>query len=1047
MPNKFEIYNPFTEELVKINPVGRTARRIYRYYIEHENISPEFILPPTLTYKNGRIIKKKPAIDYKNIRRLTYAQVDSVDDDTQINFVKNAFAKYAGQTIQIAKKYTKQIGLEAGTIDEAEVIDIPPLKKGFASWWRKWSVWLWVDSETWIFSDEYNEWDDKTLQAQLIFMALDKVGVSDYQQYFLDGVAHCFFQPIKDWAEDTLENAKSKSAQKRYKTFIKKVDKYLVEYVKGVPDTDISDICNRLQIGIEIDMPSTIFGDTKYIECVSQKKPLKKFRFINTRLNHIEINDVKTKDNYEEVSQDELEKIYDEARDKDEFVMWKGSQAGLLQVNTLNNVYKLTTEEGYCKECMEFENANNLRNYKIEHFQNKALSYFLLEHMNGNQNLLLADYEFEGNNSLFYEGVYDMYDEDIEKELAGFQKYIDEHELLLTSQPSHEHYWINNRIKYKKEEVKALEASKQFKKRVETMEHIDLKKAYAQGDKCFAYEGYLGKITDFRKTDKIEGLGIYMINNIQYNGDPRLMDIIKRMKILYNENAYPSPELKYYKSIGIDFDIVMGCYGTRLDIDFSWRRVNAKKEAEVWTEEDELDYEDMSSNLGMYQKDEDTGTSYYVKWYGCCMKLTTKDRYSFSCKDIEFAKLCTSYDEADMPDIRYNEYREEGVLEYQKKKAYHSAHIAAFIHSYSRLSIVEQLTRFKNIDNVLAVQVDGIYYDKGAEVDINTKIFSKKPGNKNLQHITSECYVEKTDYQLVDFEAGGYFENCGGKPIAMGRKNNKVEVHSGAGGTGKTYHNITDNGLIMPLFVAPSWKLARNKKKEFGIDSSVFFYLLDDDPDKYTPILRYYNTLIIDEISMLSNECKKKIMKRFKTHKIIFCGDIGYQLPPIEGKPFKIGKLPEINHNHNYRCKCDKLAKILLRIRKAIEEYGDAKITNLHTITGLKVHDKETIDYKVEDLIIAKTHKSKDIYTEKYKDIEKYAVLENTRDYSNGDIIEGPKPAKVRAELRHAFTIHSIQGETAQNKLFIDMNKLTNLRMLYTALSRAQYLNQIILIK
>ena len=67
MPNKFEIYNPFTEELVKINPVGRTARRIYRYYIEHENISPEFILPPTLTYKNGRIIKKKPAIDYKNI--------------------------------------------------------------------------------------------------------------------------------------------------------------------------------------------------------------------------------------------------------------------------------------------------------------------------------------------------------------------------------------------------------------------------------------------------------------------------------------------------------------------------------------------------------------------------------------------------------------------------------------------------------------------------------------------------------------------------------------------------------------------------------------------------------------------------------------------------------------------------------------------------------------------------------------------------------------------------------------------------------------------
>ena len=47
--------------------------------------------------------------------------------------------------------------------------------------------------------------------------------------------------------------------------------------------------------------------------------------------------------------------------------------------------------------------------------------------------------------------------------------------------------------------------------------HIDMKKAYTRGGECNFYQGYLGKITDFRKTDKIQGLGIYYITDIKYN--------------------------------------------------------------------------------------------------------------------------------------------------------------------------------------------------------------------------------------------------------------------------------------------------------------------------------------------------------------------------------------------------------------------------------------------------------------------------------------------------------------------------------------------------
>ena len=138
-----------------------------------------------------------------------------------------------------------------------------------------------------------------------------------------------------------------------------------------------------------------------------------------------------------------------------------------------------------------------------------------------------------------------------------------------------------------------------------------------------------------------------------------------------------------------------------------------------------------------------------------------------------------------------------------------------------------------------------------------------------------------------------------------------------------------------------------------------------------------------------------------------------------------------------------------MQCREFIKNHNDRVPIEKYCTKVLKLNimDKDTIDYTAQDLIITKTHKKKDYYTEKYKDIKKYVVLENTRDYSNGEIIIGDKPKKVRAELRHAFTIHSIQGETAKDKLYIDTTGMNSMRMLYTALSRAKYLEQIVLIK
>ncbi len=926
MSSKKLIFNPFTEKEVNIDPYGNTAKKIYKYLI-NTGVDPEYILPADLSFNNNRFKKVKIVKDLSNVNVITYPMVHAAENQT--TYLRNIMKKYKGQTITRSKRYMYE-GVQK---EVSETIKVPT---SFSAWWKTaGSYFFWIDSEEFIFSDSINDELSPKLQAQVVILSHDKVGGENYKQYFLDAsIGHCVFNPMRDWGEMCFDEAKSKPAKYRYSGFIKKVAKLAMKYKDGVPELDLPFICNELQVGIEIDLPSTVSRDTKFIDVRSQKKPKKIFKFINTRLDHIEPNGLKSKDNRVELPKEQMKNKYDELIKTGEFVLWKESLIGITQINTLDCVYVLSTDEGYMGAVLEFQDVNNLRDYRVEHNSNKDLSNFLMEGCITNQSkVFLKDYDPE-----------------------------------IDAEP-------------------------------ENLNHIDMKKSYSRGGDCFAYEGYLGKITDFRKTDKIMGIGIYLINNVDYGESTAEKDMIREMDVLHSGNSYPSPELKYYQSIGIKFDIECGCWGSGVHIEFTPR---------------------------MFDKED--GVSHYSKWYGNCMKFNDKERFNFNCKDIKFAKLNAHHDQT--TDIRYNEDEKLGLIEYTRKKIYHDFHIASFISSYARLNLIEQLQKFKK-EQIVAIQVDGIYYTGDVEIGA---LFSKKE-KITIHHVDADArYVEPDFLCLDDFN------------MADNREHNMREVHTGPGGCGKTHLNLADKGFIAPLYVAPSWKLARTKKKDYGCESSVFFRLLSDDPDKYRPLVRNYSVIIIDEISMLSNEFKEIILKRFRHHKLIFCGDIGYQLPPIEGSEFEIGDLPEKSHTTNHRCQCKKLLKILQSLRKTIKKQGcfAAMGKPKDEYFGIKV--VKDIDYKVEDLIIAATHEQKNKHTQKYKHLEKYVVLENTRDHSNGEILFH-KPEKVRCELRHCFTVHSIQGETAQNKLFIDMNIMRSMKMFYTSLSRARTLDQIVLFR
>jgi nitrogen regulatory protein PII len=538
-------------------------------------------------------------------------------------------------------------------------------------------------------------------------------------------------------------------------------------------------------------------------------------------------------------------------------------------------------------------------------------------------------------------------------------------------------------------------------KRARDIKHIDMKNAYANYKHCNYYDGFLGKITDWRKTDRIEGVGLYQINNLIIGN--KLEAWNKKLRIYFNDNIYPSPELKWLKDNGATFDITYGCWGVKV-VDF-----------------------DMNNYDFLFEKyDKIKG---YAKYVGMCDSHRLEKR--FICYGDE--ALAKTLDNVTW--YANNEI----TLKYPKKHNYHLGHFTSFITSYQRIQMMEELI-YMDIDKLVRVCVDGIYY-KGEHKIVNS-LFRVKD-DMTFENIAGDSYVSNIiDVEQI-WECGEYKANYG------------KELYIGEGGNGKTHKNLLDKGLIRALYIAPSWKLAEKKRVEYGCHSEVWANILTTDPEKYGSIKRRYNVFIIDEVSMMTEGSKNYIFEKFDNVKLIFCGDIGYQAPPfslddVNLKPVEITKDGfdmVYEEKINYRYKCSVLKSLIKDVREMISySRPDFEINNYVKSKLQKISLKELEKtYNQKDMILTRTHIDKDKYTEMFKHINKWYVTKNTRVFKNGMIIYGDKP-DTTCELRHAYTIHSIQGETAEEKLFIHFEKNYDSRLLYTAVSRARRLEQIFMI-
>lgn len=809
-------------------------------------------------------------------------------------------------------------------------IDIP---KKFNDYWEKEGKYIFIypeDSSIFglypnakIYIYEGKEFSDKQFKKiTQVFKAADN--------------GKCVFNPIRLWATNKYEHAvekKNKSSKSKYKIVLENLDELENKYSNGVCEDNIDEVCNKLQVDISIEKP---FSDKTFIACKSIKKALKHFRYLNTRINHVELNEFVLNEKPEIVTRKELLAIKKQLEEDDTYFTFDKDMNNVCKIYTLNKVYALNNEMIECFN--QFEIDTGLINCKIDDIDDAELCSFI-------------------KNGTHYNGTID------------FKNVGDYH--------------------------------------LEDVYHIDMKKAYAQFGICEYYEGFLGKITDFRLTNKIESIGLYLIKDLIIP-EGHFKKLNDKMKIYSSNNIYPSPELKFLEKNGCSFTIIAGCWGVKpIDFNFTDEMLEGK------TEE---------------------GNSYYALWTGKCDShhLSTKKWINGDYNMVQIIQEHT--------DAKIEKYENREIcIKYDKKHNYHLGHVTAFITSYQRLNVLEMLMTI-DYDNIIRVCVDGIY-TKEEEQCFGSFRLKNDIKDKTFQNIPGDSYISNLIEEEANYDFGNY------------RKHNHKELHIGAGGNGKTHRNLTDKGLVKILYVSPSWKLARNKEAEYKSRVSVWARLITEDPEMISIVKRYSNVLLIDECSMMNEEQKQKILSVYDDMKIIFCGDLGFQLSCINGIEMNKEGFDEIiKNNTNYRCKDKKLLRLLKDLRLMISYNRTTFEINSFVIDWFKKQNRniniETLQkiYDVNDMILVGTNKIKDIYTEMFNGLEKYYCKENNRLHSNGEIVIGKKP-ECKNELRHAYTTHSIQGETAHHKLFIDSKKMFNPRMFYTAISRAKTLEQIFIIE
>lgn len=447
-----------------------------------------------------------------------------------------------------------------------------------------------------------------------------------------------------------------------------------------------------------------------------------------------------------------------------------------------------------------------------------------------------------------------------------------------------------------------------------------------------------------------------------------------------------------------------------------------------------------------------------------------------------------------------NIYNVDGIYKIIKDKETPKSlkHMALSIHAYSSTIILEQMLNM-DISDVMGVKVDSIVYRKDSKFTYDTDLF-KAPSKANIESmLKGNIIINKPidngldvigginyfdDMTKDDNRIDDNFKNCEYfKPYFISKESNiKFDPSfcgehitnatiflGGAGGCGKTHSILSSKNFMMNdlLFTSTCWELIEGKVNEFNNITGISLPKLIGEMNN-KPVEKFnsnrYKYIVNDELTLQSSKTVESIINDNKGKFIILMGDVEYDgfyyqcsIGSNVVNPSKIN-CQYIKYTKNYRFepefndKVNDLRTFMYNNKGQTNKIYEYVKTEFSGCFKNKISDIQFNDNDVGISALKPIDKDgKCLYSHQFykKGAKPQYYIKDTIYkkglYRGAKLDEEPDNKNYTNSLFR--TIHAYQGRqlTKDNKIIILLNSLFDFNLLYTAISRARRLDQIII--
>tara|TARA_B110000285_G_scaffold113310_1_gene128570 strand:- start:1172 stop:4417 length:3246 start_codon:yes stop_codon:yes gene_type:complete len=828
-----------------------------------------------------------------------------------------------------------------------------------------------------------------------------------HRQRFANGINHCVFHPILQWAEARLAEVTNKTERSRMKGLVNEVIRLRWMYVAGVPEHKLQSVVDALgkyrciHITIELPFSTCPFGGPKIIDVESRTSNTgkKAFHFVNTAWDHVDfLVDTKTI----ECDQEELDAQIEKLNSLGKFYLYTKAPKGITSISTLAGTFRLKSP--YTEAVRTFEEETGLNALKIDAIKQPILSRLVEASMH---------YNLPGLNC------------------SGF-----------TPAQLSELTDITN---------------------------LDRIKSYASHYKCHLYHQQemfpskftsVGRLDHLSTEDALTHPGCYIIDQLDWSqADPKFAEACRLLKNPYrNLNVYPRPDLRYMLSKGVTFKVLEGAWAAGVQPYFDFRFPDAMLEKDDGISR-YAKWEGACNSIRKYKTYHLKGTKKWfenlshaleapdgtrVRWYDNDQGAGTIEVPKASALHLtQITSWCNAYERIDVLEQLLNMDLDQ-VLWIDKDSICVRKHEFDFDEETWRL---KDLPSFKNEECPVYVsnlwQEDDSVPPEHLPADYVPRslsgahgCFGVGGGGKTHVNLTDPCLLAcgvcyiPPSYLLLEDKRTKLGVNGAVMAVALGKNEDKWRV-------------VERSSAVLVWDEVSQWSMAACHQaiKRFPHHLHIFCgdpgyqlpYIGEEAPFTIAgfqtlgyPITRYdwsyriTNPSPNDPLRLLCNSLRAMMDQGATTETLL--EHVANSIP----RSHVITAQDVVETRYR-----DIEETVLCSTNLHLQEYNSAlKERQWH---GVKL----ALAVGTNGLVGVTTNPTRK---------RKFRVLEGSKSPPNGTISIGTEPPCPKSEERYASTVHDYQGRDTDKPIYIDTRQMFAREHPYTAVSRAKSIEQLFLV-